>query len=268
MPPRLPLFLALAALPVQSARAQPTAMPTPAPAAPTLTPLYSFSVETFTSARVTNDEYVNHDGDKPSGLISPGDGFLYGTASQGGANGDGTVFKVRTDGTAFTVLHTFSDDIKRPIGWLAGGRPPMPTGAHPRPPWSHPATASCTARPGTAAHRVAGRSSACAGTGPASPSCTRSAPWRTAASTPTGSTPAPPWSRLATATCMGRRPPAVLALLGTVFKIRRDGTAFTVLHAFGRVNGVYVSADGISPMTALVLARRRLSVRHQQRRHL
>jgi uncharacterized repeat protein (TIGR03803 family) len=33
---------------------------------------------------------------------------LFGTASEGGTNGNGTVFAVNTDGTGFTNLHTFT----------------------------------------------------------------------------------------------------------------------------------------------------------------
>jgi uncharacterized repeat protein (TIGR03803 family) len=40
-------------------------------------------------------------------LISSGD-TLYGTAGDGGAGGRGTVFAVRTNGTSFTTLHSFS----------------------------------------------------------------------------------------------------------------------------------------------------------------
>jgi len=40
-------------------------------------------------------------------LVLSGDN-LYGTASGGGANGNGTVFGVNTNGTGFTVLHTFN----------------------------------------------------------------------------------------------------------------------------------------------------------------
>jgi len=34
--------------------------------------------------------------------------ILYGTANGGGSSGNGTVFKLNTDGTAFTTLHSFS----------------------------------------------------------------------------------------------------------------------------------------------------------------
>jgi uncharacterized repeat protein (TIGR03803 family) len=41
-----------------------------------------------------------------SGLVLLGN-TLYGTASEGGANGRGTIFKVSTDGAGFALLHTF-----------------------------------------------------------------------------------------------------------------------------------------------------------------
>jgi uncharacterized repeat protein (TIGR03803 family) len=51
---------------------------------------------------------TNSDGANPyAGLILSGD-TLYGTASQGGSSGDGTVFKVNTVGTGFTTLHNFT----------------------------------------------------------------------------------------------------------------------------------------------------------------
>jgi uncharacterized repeat protein (TIGR03803 family) len=43
------------------------------------------------------------------GLIQGTDGALYGTASQGGSGGGGTVFKLNTNGTGFTVLKNFDD---------------------------------------------------------------------------------------------------------------------------------------------------------------
>ena len=48
-------------------------------------------------------------GEIPKGsLISDGT-YLYGMASFGGINEDGTIFKVKPDGTSFTKLHTFSN---------------------------------------------------------------------------------------------------------------------------------------------------------------
>ena len=42
-----------------------------------------------------------------AGVTGGSDGALYGTTSQGGAAGGGTVFRIRKDGTGFTVLHSF-----------------------------------------------------------------------------------------------------------------------------------------------------------------
>jgi uncharacterized repeat protein (TIGR03803 family) len=43
-------------------------------------------------------------------LILDRQGNLYGTTVYGGASGAGTVFTVRTDGTAFRVLHSFGSE--------------------------------------------------------------------------------------------------------------------------------------------------------------
>ena len=52
---------------------------------------------------------TNSDGANPeAGLILSGN-TLYGTAYSGGSSGNGTVFAVNTDGTGFTVLHTFTE---------------------------------------------------------------------------------------------------------------------------------------------------------------
>src|ERR1700722_1458050 len=48
------------------------------------------------------------DGAYPSGGLVLLGNTLYGTASGGGTNGNGTVFAVNTDGTGFTVLHAFT----------------------------------------------------------------------------------------------------------------------------------------------------------------
>jgi uncharacterized repeat protein (TIGR03803 family) len=51
---------------------------------------------------------TNSDGANPRGSLVLSDNTLYGTASQGGLSGNGTVFRVNTDGTGFTNLHSFS----------------------------------------------------------------------------------------------------------------------------------------------------------------
>jgi uncharacterized repeat protein (TIGR03803 family) len=63
------------------------------------TNLYSFSAETNTT---------NSDGAKPRGALVEGDGVLYGVTEGGGYTGDGTIFRINTDGTGFAVIYTFS----------------------------------------------------------------------------------------------------------------------------------------------------------------
>jgi len=73
--------------------------------AQTFTNLHSFSA---TYLAFSSGEFTNSDGANPyNGLTLSGDA-LYGTASIGGRWGQGTVFKVSTDGTSFTNLHSFN----------------------------------------------------------------------------------------------------------------------------------------------------------------
>ena len=51
---------------------------------------------------------VTSDGALPNGLCMGSDGFLYGTTIYGGTNGVGNVFKISTNGTSFTILHSFT----------------------------------------------------------------------------------------------------------------------------------------------------------------
>lgn len=81
------------------------------------------------------------DGSYPSGALTlDGSEILYGTTSSGGASSFGTVFRLRTDGTGFQILHSFAggpSDGRYPLGSLvpdgsgnlygttaAGGHPP------------------------------------------------------------------------------------------------------------------------------------------------
>src|ERR1017187_9143072 len=51
---------------------------------------------------------INSDGGIPADSLILSGNTLYGTAAYGGTNGNGTVFKVNTDGTGFTILHGFT----------------------------------------------------------------------------------------------------------------------------------------------------------------
>lgn len=66
------------------------------------------------------------DGTYPvAGLVDGGDGWLYGAGRGGGVGifNAGTVYRMRPDGSDFTVLHSFSDvDGREPYGTLLVGR--------------------------------------------------------------------------------------------------------------------------------------------------
>ncbi|HWY74746.1 MAG TPA: choice-of-anchor tandem repeat GloVer-containing protein [Verrucomicrobiae bacterium] len=66
-----------------------------------------FSVLYTFTAVATNAEGSNNDGAVPWGLSLSGN-TLYGTAIRGGTAGNGTLFAIKTDGSEFTVLHTFT----------------------------------------------------------------------------------------------------------------------------------------------------------------
>ena len=67
----------------------------------TLTTLYSFSA-------IDNQTGTNTDGAQPfAGLLQASDGNLYGTTHSGGSGRDGTIYRLATDGSGFTVVYTF-----------------------------------------------------------------------------------------------------------------------------------------------------------------
>jgi uncharacterized repeat protein (TIGR03803 family) len=74
--------------------------------AATFTNLYNFSVNAFNNGSPT-DESTNGDGINPVSCIVSGR-VIYGTCNAGGLNGNGTVFRVNTDGTDFTNLFNFN----------------------------------------------------------------------------------------------------------------------------------------------------------------
>ena len=77
------------------------------------TNIYSFSAATnYTTTGYTNADglyyiYNSLNGVYPCSLVLSGS-TLYGTMSQGGIHGAGTIFSIQTNGTGFTLLHAFS----------------------------------------------------------------------------------------------------------------------------------------------------------------
>ncbi|HLV81404.1 MAG TPA: choice-of-anchor tandem repeat GloVer-containing protein [Chthonomonadaceae bacterium] len=81
---------------------------------PALVTLYAFS---------SDATGVNSDGAYPrGGLILASDGAFYGTATNGGAHGNGTIFKITPDG-AWTTLYSFSNAFGLPETNADGSHP-------------------------------------------------------------------------------------------------------------------------------------------------
>ena len=60
--------------------------------------------QTFT----TLHSFTGSDGANPEAGLIISSNTLFGTAASGGSSGNGTVFKVSTDGTGFTNLYSFT----------------------------------------------------------------------------------------------------------------------------------------------------------------
>jgi uncharacterized repeat protein (TIGR03803 family) len=68
------------------------------------TNLYSFSRGDWN----IYEAITNYDGANPAGALIVSGDTIYGTTVWGGVKGEGAVFALKTNGTGFTVLHTFS----------------------------------------------------------------------------------------------------------------------------------------------------------------
>ena len=69
---------------------------------------FVYAINSDGTAFTTLHSFAIAEGDYPhAGVIQASDGNLYGATTAGGANGNGTVFKLTTSGTVLTVLHSF-----------------------------------------------------------------------------------------------------------------------------------------------------------------
>jgi uncharacterized repeat protein (TIGR03803 family) len=70
-----------------------------------------FALNTDGSGFTVLHTFADTDGCNPwAGLLQGDDGYLYGTASAGGPNHLGVIFRLATDGSHYTVLHTFTSN--------------------------------------------------------------------------------------------------------------------------------------------------------------
>jgi uncharacterized repeat protein (TIGR03803 family) len=165
------------------------------------------------------------DGVHPQGgLLAASDGALYGTAQDGGANNLGTVFKLNLDGSSFTVLYNFtgvSGDGAAPRGKLIEGSDGALYGTTFSGGVSGYGTIFTLNKNGSD-YSVLRTLSAADGTYPAA-----------------GLLQASDGDLYGTAAGLGS------VVGGTVFKLHKNGTDFTVLRIFvgGASDGAYPSAE-------------------------
>jgi uncharacterized repeat protein (TIGR03803 family) len=164
-----------------------------------------------------------------TGVILDGAGNLYGTTEQGGTTGGGTVFKVKTDGTGFALLHSFA--------WIASG------GTYPYAPLILDVAGNLygTTETGGASDNGAIFKVKKDGTGFA-------VLHDFAGGASDGARPRAGVILDGAGNLYGTTRLAGAGSRGTVFKVKTDGTGFTVLHSFA--GG---ASDGAEPYAPLIL---------------
>lgn len=221
-----------------------------------MTPAQTFTTLYRFTALQGTDPYTNNDGAGPNGGLVLSGNVLYGTASRGGASGNGTVFRLNIDGTHFTNLHTFS---------ATSSNAPSPNGDGADP--KAGLTLSGNILYGTA---LEGGSSGygvvyavnCDGSG-----FTNLHSFTNASRDGTRPLAGLVFSDNAVyGTTTGTIPPSrpgggdLFRGAGTIFKINTNGIAFTNLYNFTNYSGifiVYTNSDGLEPRAGLILSNNR-----------
>ncbi len=205
------------------------------------TTLHSFAV-----AAPFPGPYTNGEGANPTAGLILSNNSLYGTAGSGGTSGNGTVFVVKTDGTGFRTLHSFSATFGLRYQPVINSDGANPNGS---------VSLFGNTLYGTTSQGGNGGNGAvfainADGTGftnlysfTAIPSFLQ-----------TNSDGANPHSGLifASDTLYGTARAGGTSGAGTVFKLNTDGTGFTTLHSF-TATSINANSDGASPEAGLIL---------------
>jgi uncharacterized repeat protein (TIGR03803 family) len=174
---------------------------------------------------------TNSDGNVPSATLALSGGRLYGTANSGGSSGYGTIFALSTNGTGFTVLHSFN--------WTDGGAYP------------HALTISGNTLYGTA------NSGGPLGYGTVFAIKTNGTGFATVHAFTSSDDGANPNASLVLSadTLYGTALGGGKGNKGTVFAISTNGTDFRTLHNFTPTSGLSsTNSDGTSSRAGLVLS--------------
>jgi len=183
------------------------------------------TVHNFTA--LLND--TNSDGAYPDGNLTLSGNMLYGTAYNGGTSGNGTVFKVNTNGTGFTTVHSFtatsgvnatnSDGANPEVGLILSGSTLYGT----------------TERGGTSGYGAVFKVNT-TGTG-----------FTTLHSFTSGSDGETPGGLLLSGNTLYGTTASFYSGNGTVFKINTNGTGYAILHTFTITNFAGFPNGGPTP---------------------
>jgi uncharacterized repeat protein (TIGR03803 family) len=189
------------------------------------------------------------DGSIPLAGLTLSGGTLYGTTSQGGLSGNGTVFKVSTDGTDYTVLKHFPVTVNNGLGTSTNS-----DGANPQ----ADLTLSGTTLYGTTCYGGSSNYGTVFKVNTDGTGFTNLHSF-TAMSGPlhTDSDGANPQAGLALSgnTLYGTTANGGSSSDGTVFKVDTDGTGFANLHSFTATFGLSrTNTDGANPQAGLILS--------------
>jgi uncharacterized repeat protein (TIGR03803 family) len=191
------------------------------------------TAQTFT----TLHSFAGNDGGAPEAGLAISGSTLYGTAWRGGSSDNGTIFRLNTDGTAFTNLHSFSATAAPSYTNSDGATP------------EDALVVSGSTLYGTAEYGGA------SGYGIVFRLNTDGSGFTNLHSFTGGGDGANPYAGLILSgnTLYGTTQYGDTPDNGTVFRINTDGSGFTNLHSFTPITD-FTNSDGAQPQTGLILS--------------